>query len=430
MADGAQQSRTGAVGLGQFGGLRGLDGQPMAIKRDRGLGCERSEHATVRAGQNPPSQGQVKVGADGNRGVGILRQQARVRAADTDDRPGVGSPGDAHGAAFEEGDGEHPECLTDPIEHSGQRILAGDEATGQGGQGVGLGLGAGGLPGAARGDVHDHTDGGGDQDEHDDGEDVRRVAHVQRVQRFGEEPVGEQACRDRSEHGRVETADDGDADDHREVEQQAAGKVKVAPQPREPDGEGWQGHGGEDRPGNPTPGGEAAGEFGQPVVTFTRLIVRDDVDVDLSGCTGHLGGDASAAEDGAEPRAPARPQHELAGVLPTGELQQRMWDVLPDDVVVAAAEAFDQLTLLLQRRRGCADKTVAAGDVDSEQLAAGCPGGDAGTAPDQRLPLRPAGERDDDPFAGLPPARDAVFGPVGVELLVDLAGHPQQCQFA
>ena len=46
--------------------------------------------------------------------------------------------------------------------------------------------------------------------------------------------------------------------------------------------------------------------------------------------------------------------------------------------------------------------------------------------PDQRVALGAAGERDDDPLAGLPGAGDVVVGPVPVELVVDLVGQPEQ----
>ena len=90
-------------------------------------------------------------------------------------------------------------------------------------------------------------------------------------------------------------------------------------------------------------------------------------------------------------------------------VQQRARDVVADDLVVGAAEALDQLPLRGQVGRAGAGQAVGAGDVHGEQVAAGGAGGDPGGPADQRLALGPAGERDDDPFPGLPGAVDVVL---------------------
>ena len=53
-----------------------------------------------------------------------------------------------------------------------------------------------------------------------------------------------------------------------------------------------------------------------------------------------------------------------------------------------------------------------------------------GGPPDQRVALRAAGERDDDPLARLPGGGDVVLGPVLLQALVDLVRQPQQRQLA
>ena len=68
--------------------------------------------------------------------------------------------------------------------------------------------------------------------------------------------------------------------------------------------------------------------------------------------------------------------------------------------------------------------------MHGQQVTARRPGRDPRGAPDQRVALRAAGERDDDPLPGLPGALDAVRGPVGLQALVHLVREPQQGQLA
>ena len=68
--------------------------------------------------------------------------------------------------------------------------------------------------------------------------------------------------------------------------------------------------------------------------------------------------------------------------------------------------------------------------MHGEQVPAGGPGGDPGRAPDQRLALRAAGERDHHPLPGLPGAVDVVCRAVALQPLVHLVGQPQQGQLA
>ena len=56
--------------------------------------------------------------------------------------------------------------------------------------------------------------------------------------------------------------------------------------------------------------------------------------------------------------------------------------------------------------------------------------GDSRATSEQRLALGPAGEGDDDAFARLPVALDAVLSAVGLERRVDLVGEPEQGEFA
>jgi hypothetical protein len=104
-------------------------------------------------------------------------------------------------------------------------------------------------------------------------------------------------------------------------------------------------------------------------------------------------------------------------------------NVIADDLVVGAAEAFGQGPLPGQVRRAGPGQAVAGGDMDSEQVGALGPSGDAGGAADQRVTFGAAGQRDHHPLAGLPGTGDAMVGAVAFQLLVDLASDPQQGQF-
>ena len=92
----------------------------------------------------------------------------------------------------------------------------------------------------------------------------------------------------------------------------------------------------------------------------------DQVDVDGAGFGS--GGDADAGGDVLGDAATAAgPEDELGGVDAAGEVEQRGGDVDADDLVLAAAEAFDQGSLPGQVGWvGAAGQAVMAGDVYGE----------------------------------------------------------------
>ena len=105
-------------------------------------------------------------------------------------------------------------------------------------------------------------------------------------------------------------------------------------------------------------------------------------------------------------------------------------DIVADDLVVGPAEVLHQDPLPGQVRRVRVGEPVGAHHVHSEQVGPGVAGGDPGRPADERVALRAAGQRDDDPFPGFPGGVDAVFAAVAVELLVDLFGQPEQRELA
>ena len=188
--------------------------------------------------------------------------------------------------------------------------------------------------------------------------------------------------------------------------------------------------GGQQVTGHPAAPGQAAAGPRQQARAAAHLLVRDDVHVDVAGPADRTGADARPGEHRRQPGAAARAQHELGGVLRPGEGEQGVRDVVSHHLVVGAAQRFGQPPLPGQRGRVGAGQAVGPGHVHGQQVAARRPGRDPRGAPDQRVALRAAGERDDDPLPGLPGAPDAVRGPVGLQALVHLVREPQQGQLA
>nr|BFE73563.1 hypothetical protein GCM10020092_068640 [Actinoplanes digitatis] len=164
-------------------------------------------------------------------------------------------------------------------------------------------------------------------------------------------------------------------------------------------------------------------------MTTPDAFVGHQVHVDAARAGG--GGDADAGgEELGEPPAAGRAEHDLGGVGAARELQQRRRDVPAHDLVVGAAEALDQDPLSGQRRRVGTGQAVVARYMHGQQVGTLGAVGDPGGPADQGVALRAAGERDDDAFPGLPGGVDPVGGAVGVELVVDLVGEPEQGQLA
>ncbi|WP_394296936.1 hypothetical protein, partial [Nocardiopsis chromatogenes] len=90
--------------------------------------------------------------------------------------------------------------------------------------------------------------------------------------------------------------------------------------------------------------------------------MRDDVHVDVAGLAGH--GGAHARPERVLPGAAARgAQHDLGGVHPAGELQQRRGHVVADHLVVGAAQLGKQPLLPHQRLGGHPGQPVPGGHV-------------------------------------------------------------------
>ena len=152
--------------------------------------------------------------------------------------------------------------------------------------------------------------------------------------------------------------------------------------------------------------------------------------VDVARAADGAGAETRPRQHRRQPGPAAGAEHQLGGVLGAGEAEQGLGDVVPDDLVVGAAQRLDQPPLLGQRGRVRAGQAVGPGHVHGEQVPAGGPGGDPCPAADQLLAFRASGQRDHHALAGLPGAADAVLGAVALQALVHLVGQPQQGQLA
>ena len=128
----------------------------------------------------------------------------------------------------------------------------------------------------------------------------------------------------------------------------------------------------------------------------------------------------------AEPGPPRGAEDELGGVDPAGEVEQRR----------RARRRRRRCGTRRRRRRraGAARPAPRPGRRRGRRRAARARRtapptgalGDAGGAAQHRLALRAAGQRDDDPLAGLPDVGDLLVGAVALQGDLDLVGQPEQ----
>ncbi len=160
-----------------------------------------------------------------------------------------------------------------------------------------------------------------------------------------------------------------------------------------------------------------------------RLVVRDDVDVDVARL-----GDDDLADAGVgerrQPAAPARADQDLRRVLGPREVEDRGRGVVADDGVERAAHVLGHGVQPVQPVGIHLHEPVAAGDVERQPLAAAGARRDARRSAQQHLRLRAARDGDDDALAGGPGGVDVVLVAVALETLVDPVGQPQQGQLA
>ena len=158
--------------------------------------------------------------------------------------------------------------------------------------------------------------------------------------------------------------------------------------------------------------------------SLPHLCMGDQVDVDVARGADDVRADAWSRQHGSEPGSSAAAQYQLGGILGAGELQQRVGNVVSDDLVVGAAQGLDKLSLGSQVGWVGAGEPVGAGDVHRKKLPPGRSSCDARGASDQRLAFGSAGQGHDDAFAGLPGLLNLVLLAVQLQGLVDLVCSP------
>ena len=219
-------------------------------------------------------------------------------------------------------------------------MLAAQHVAGQVEQHLGVGAGPGRLPGAPGGQADDRANRRGDHHEYDQGEYLVRAGDNEGVVRLGEVVVEQQEPGDRGGDARPETSDDRGGHDHHHHRENVAGKRQLTAQAGQQHRRQRQPGRSDRKAGDPAARGQAAGR-GEMAPPLAGLLMGHHMYVDRPGQ--RRGGYPDAAGQQLGEPAPARhPQDQLGGVDAAGEVQQRVRDVIADDLVVGAAEALRQ----------------------------------------------------------------------------------------
>ncbi len=129
----------------------------------------------------------------------------------------------------------------------------------------------------------------------------------------------------------------------------------------------------------------------------------------------------------------AGPEHDLRGVLRSGDIEQGGPDVTAGHLAILAADLLEQrrCSASVPDCNVCARRHRAAvgHDVNADEVTLGALG-DPCRPPDQVLATRCSRQGHHDPLAGLPCAADAMPLAILGERVVDAVGDPQQCQLA
>jgi len=95
----------------------------------------------------------------------------------------------------------------------------------------------------------------------------------------------------------------------------------------------------------------------------------------------------SGGQCGLQSSSAADSQHDLGGVNPLSEVEDRLSRLIAADRVEASAELGSQLALRGNRRKVHVDQAVGRCDVGGQQLAPCTSGGDLGPAAQEGIPL-------------------------------------------
>jgi hypothetical protein len=147
-----------------------------------------------------------------------LRQQSQV--AGSRDR----HPPSSYLLAQLRADGER---VLEVAQDSTRRVVLAEHGAGEHRQRLRFGVAASGLLGAARGDVHNAGDGNRYEHEQQEREQVVRLGDGEGVEGRGEEPVEQQARRNRGRDRWPEPAHHGNRNDCSQVDEQLVGERQV-----------------------------------------------------------------------------------------------------------------------------------------------------------------------------------------------------------
>ena len=238
------------------------------------------------AGRDRPRSTRVTVSSTGTSTSALVRREAGGLAHRRRDLPGVRVVLPVRtvrgvGTAFQERHRPERERLPHVLQQRLERAGATQHAAGDGGQRLGVRAGPGRVAGAPGGEVDDPGDRAGDEDEHDEREDVLPLGDAERPDRGREEVVQQQGPADRGQHRRPEPADQRDAHHGCQEQQHVAGQGQVGAEQQEEGGLRGQAHDGEREAGDPAARRERGGAGHERTPpALTDLFVGDEVDVD------------------------------------------------------------------------------------------------------------------------------------------------------
>ncbi len=198
VGDGGEQGGADPVALGEPAGLGGLPGQPPAFQQRGGLRGEGDQHPAVLGGQHPAAEREHQPVADRDLDVGLVGHGDRVRA-DGRARCSRGRRRRSRSSSATDSMAKVSRTRSSSGVHA---VLAAQHAARQVAEDLRLGPAAGGLEGAAGGEV-DHG-GDRDADRHEDRQrqQVLRVGDGEGVGGRGEVVVEQQRAEQGGGDGR------------------------------------------------------------------------------------------------------------------------------------------------------------------------------------------------------------------------------------
>ena len=359
----------------------------------------------LRAGHQHPEF--VVAGID--RGVGGVDAHARLWAHTRDHPITVG-------VTAQHADRPLRIRLPDPIQQ-GFQIRTAEHRPGEQRQQFSLSRRLARLAGALGGTVDQYRYGARHQHQHDDRQRIVRLVDRECIARLGEQIVEQHSRKHRRQQRRSHSAQQSHKQHPDEEQRTFPADTQERVQQTCGDCGGRRGNHDRGHPGHhpPLPRQQAAQHD-----RTGGLLVGHHVHVDGPGML-HDGRADALIEDARPPGPARRADHQLGGIHLASKIQQRFGHLIADDGVHGRAQAGGELAHPphLRARHPC--QPVASDHMNDHQFSAGFRR-DTKRSADQRLGLRPTGDRHHDPLTRLPRVGDLLLGAVLLQRRIDLIG--------